>query len=212
MTGDLRWRRYGERGVLVELDTIDEVHRLRTAVEASGIAAASVPGASTLYVEAADDGDGLADVADVAGLARSIGELELGDVNLVDPCLHEIDVVYDGVDLDDVSDLTGLAPAEVIERHTAAIYTLAFLGFSRSFPYLTGLDPALVVPRLATPRARVPAGSVAIAGEFTGIYPAASPGGWRLLGRTERCLFDPSIDPPSFLGLGDHVVFRAVRR
>ena len=84
------------------------------------------------------------------------------------------------------------------------------IGFAPGFPYLSGLDPALALPRLATPRTRVPAGSVAIGGAQTGIYPRESPGGWRLLGRTPLRLFDPQRDPPSLLAPGDRVRFVAI--
>jgi KipI family sensor histidine kinase inhibitor len=115
-----------------------------------------------------------------------------------------------GVDLVDVAKRTGLSPEEVIARHCAPTYRVAFIGFLPGFPYLMGLDPALHLPRRATPRTRVPAGSVAIGGAQTGIYPVASPGGWHVLGRTHARLFDPDQAPPSLLGAGDRVRFRAV--
>ena len=121
--------------------------------------------------------------------------------------LVEIPVRYDGEDLDEVAQLTGLDPSEVVRRHTAPTYTVAFLGFSPGFPYLVGLDPALEVPRLDTPRTSIPAGSVGLAGTQTGIYPTASPGGWRLIGRTEATLFDPARDPPSRLAPGGRLRF-----
>jgi biotin-dependent carboxylase-like uncharacterized protein len=119
-------------------------------------------------------------------------------------------VVYDGPDLAEVAELTGLTVAEVITRHQAAEYRVGWLGFSPGFAYLTGLDPLLAtVPRLASPRLAVPAGSVAIAGGLAAVYPAASPGGWRLLGRTEAVLWDPGRDPPAALAPGTRVRFRA---
>lgn len=121
---------------------------------------------------------------------------------------HEIDVVYDGEDLDDVARLTGLGADEIVALHSGDAYTVAFLGFSPGFGYLLGLPQALHVPRLDTPRVRVPAGAVAIAGEWAGIYPSATPGGWRLLGRTEAALFDARRDPPATLAPGDRVRFR----
>jgi KipI family sensor histidine kinase inhibitor len=124
--------------------------------------------------------------------------------------LVEIPVVYGGEhgpDLDDVAAASGLTPARVIERHAQADYLVAMLGFSPGFPYLLGLDPALAVPRLATPRTRVPAGSVGIGGTQTGIYPNEGPGGWRLIGRTPQALFDARRDPPSLLLPGDRVRF-----
>ncbi len=119
----------------------------------------------------------------------------------------DINVVYDGDDLDDVATATGISREEVVARHVAASYTVVCLGFSRAFPYLAGLDPSLWLPRRDTPRTRVPAGSVAIAVEQTGIYPQASPGGWHLLGHTDDRLFDEGRDPPSLLQPGDHVRF-----
>lgn len=124
---------------------------------------------------------------------------------------YEIFVDYDGADLDAVAVETGLSVAEVIRRHTEAVYTVAFLGFAPGFPYLVGLDAKLQVPRLKTPRAKVPAGAVAIADQFTGIYPQASPGGWRILGNTSTRLFDVDRPRPALLTPGDHVRFR-VRR
>ncbi|MEP7022653.1 MAG: 5-oxoprolinase/urea amidolyase family protein [Actinomycetota bacterium] len=122
----------------------------------------------------------------------------------------EIPVVYDGPDLAEVAQLTGLTPDEVIARHAGAQYTVGWLGFSPGFAYLTGLDPALQVPRLAAPRTAVPAGSVAIAGGLAAVYPTASPGGWRLLGRTSVRLWDSHRVPPALLGPGMAVRFRPV--
>lgn len=96
----------------------------------------------------------------------------------------EIPVTYDGPDLARVAAHSGLAAEEVARRHAAGEYTVALLGFAPGFPYLLGLDPVLHTPRLETPRTRVPAGAVALGGEHTGIYPAALPGGWNLIGRT----------------------------
>lgn len=121
-----------------------------------------------------------------------------------------IPVRYDGPDLAEVAQLTGLTTAEVIARHAAAQYTVGWLGFSPGFPYLTGLDPALEVPRLPTPRTAVPAGSVAIAGGLAAVYPAPSPGGWRLLGRTTAQLWDSSREPPALLAPGTRVRFEPV--
>ena len=94
-----------------------------------------------------------------------------------------------------------------LDDPAAPLYTVACLGFSRGFPYLEGLDPALHLPRRDSPRARVPAGSVAIAAELTGIYPRATPGGWHLVGTTDAVLFDESAEPPALLAPGDRVRF-----
>lgn len=122
----------------------------------------------------------------------------------------EIPVAYGGEhgpDLDSAAAELGMAADELIRRHSSGDYTVAMIGFAPGFPYLSGLDPALALPRLATPRTQVAAGSVAIGGAQTGIYPRESPGGWRLLGRTPRVLFDSAREPPSLLQPGDHVRF-----
>ena len=116
----------------------------------------------------------------------------------------------DGPDLDAVARALGMSTAELIQRHMAVSYRVAFLGFLAGFPYLSGLPRALAVPRLTTPRTHVPAGSVAIAEQQAGVYPAATPGGWRILGRTALPLFDPERDPPALLRPGDRVRFSPV--
>jgi inhibitor of KinA len=126
--------------------------------------------------------------------------------------LVEIPVYYGaayGPDLEDVARHAGLSPERVVELHTAADYEVAFVGFATCFPYLTGLPPAIATPRLAAPRKLVPAGSVAIGGSQAGVYPLASPGGWRLIGRTPLHLFDPHGEPPALLRMGDRVRFVA---
>lgn len=126
--------------------------------------------------------------------------------------LIEIPVRYGGEDGPDLATLAahaGLHEDEVIARHCAAEYRVAMLGFSPGFPYLLGLDPCLAMPRLDTPRTRVPAGSVGIGGMQTGVYPQAGPGGWRIIGRTASLLFDPLHDPPTLLAPGDRVRFVA---
>lgn len=125
----------------------------------------------------------------------------------------EVPVLYGGVQGEDLASSAaelGLSPETLIARHCAPDYTVAMIGFAPGFPYLLGLDPSLALPRLGTPRARVPAGSVAIGGSQTGIYPGESPGGWRLLGRTPLNLFDPLRNPPCLLVPGARVRFRAI--
>lgn len=125
----------------------------------------------------------------------------------------EIPVHYGGAagpDLASLAKLLGLSIDEVVKRHTQADYIVFFLGFQPGFAYLGGLDPSLHAPRRAEPRLEVPAGTVGIGGEQTGIYPAASPGGWQLLGRTGLTLFDPARNPPTLLQPGDHVRFKAL--
>jgi KipI family sensor histidine kinase inhibitor len=122
----------------------------------------------------------------------------------------EIPVVYGGEfgpDLGDVARHTGLSEQRVVELHSAAEYLVYFVGFSTCFPYLGGLPPELATPRLSAPRKLVPVGSVAIGGAQAGIYPLASPGGWRLIGRTEVKLFDGTASPPPLLRMGDRVRF-----
>jgi KipI family sensor histidine kinase inhibitor len=121
----------------------------------------------------------------------------------------EIPVSYEGPDVLDVARLTGLSPEEVVARHTAAEHVVAFLGFLPGFAYLVGGDELLHVPRLDEPRTQVPAGSVAIAGPYSGVYPRASPGGWRLLGSTSTPMFDAARESPALLAPGDRVRFIA---
>jgi KipI family sensor histidine kinase inhibitor len=116
-----------------------------------------------------------------------------------------LEVHYDGADLELVARRSGLPVDEVIRRHCAPEYTVQFCGFAPGFGYLSGLDPALRLPRLDSPRPAVPAGSVGIAGEFTGVYPRSSPGGWLLLGHTDAVLFDLDRRPPALLRPGTAV-------
>jgi inhibitor of KinA len=118
----------------------------------------------------------------------------------------EIPVRYDGPDLSDVAERCGMSEREVVERHTGALYVVYFVGFVPGFAYLGGLPPELAVPRLESPRKRVAAGSVGIAGNQTGVYPIETPGGWRLIGHTKAKMFDER----SLLETGDHVRFIAI--
>jgi KipI family sensor histidine kinase inhibitor len=127
----------------------------------------------------------------------------------------EIPVRYggvDGFDLAEVARATGLDEAGVVDAHASAVYEVRFIGFSPGFPYLAGLPERLRMPRKASPRPHVPAGSVAIAGMQTGIYPCASPGGWNVIGRTDFVLFDPTTAGGATLAAGDRVTFRPVER
>jgi KipI family sensor histidine kinase inhibitor len=148
---------------------------------------------------------------DLAELARAVAGLPVGEAAPAPGRLVEIPVRYDGEDLDVVAGHAGLSVGEVVRRHAAPEYTVACLGFTAGFAYLEGLDPALHVPRRATPRARVPAGSVAIAGDHAGVYPRAAPGGWHVLGSTTAVLFDETLyereAPPAVLAPGDRVRF-----
>jgi KipI family sensor histidine kinase inhibitor len=120
---------------------------------------------------------------------------------------HDIPVDYDGEDLVAVAALVGCSVADVVEMHSAATYRVAFCGFAPGFGYLTGLDPRLHVPRRDTPRTKVPAGSVAIASEYSAVYPRSSPGGWHLLGTTKTTMWNVNHTPPSLLQPGDTVRF-----
>lgn len=124
--------------------------------------------------------------------------------------VHEIPVLYGeewGVDLEDVARFHGLTPEEVITIHSAPAYPVYMLGFAPGFPYLGGLDPRIHTPRLDSPRLKVPAGSVGIAGQQTGIYPLDSPGGWRLIGHTPIPLFRPDHPQPVLISAGDKIRF-----
>jgi KipI family sensor histidine kinase inhibitor len=200
----VRLRTAGERGLLVEVEELETVHRLHAALrqlDPPGVVEL-VPGYRTVLIVADPERAGVLDE-----LAAGLPGLELPPAGAVAGETVEIPVSYDGEDLAEVAGLTGLEADEVVRRHTAPEYTVAFLGFSPGFPYLVGLDPALEVPRRDTPRTSIPAGSVGLAGNQTGIYPTASPGGWQLIGRTEVTLFDPARDPPALLAPGTRLRF-----
>lgn len=135
--------------------------------------------------------------------------------NTTEPRSHTLPVCYDPAlapDLSRVAELAGLSVRQVIERHASGSYRVEVIGFSPGFGYLSGLDASLHTPRLDSPRARIPAGSVGIAGEHTGAYPQATAGGWNLIGRTPAPLFDTQRDPPALLRLGDSVRFEPIDR
>ncbi|MCD1570923.1 5-oxoprolinase subunit B family protein [Agromyces mediolanus] len=121
-----------------------------------------------------------------------------------------LDVSYNGKDLDDTAQLLGIGPAELVARHLAAEWRVAFIGFAPGFAYLVSDDWPYRVPRLDAPRTRVPAGSLALADGYTGAYPRESPGGWRLIGRTEAVLWDERAEPPARLAPGARVRLREV--
>jgi KipI family sensor histidine kinase inhibitor len=122
-----------------------------------------------------------------------------------------LDVVYNGEDLDEVARLTGMTTREVVAAHTGSLWRVGFGGFAPGFAYLVGGDPCLQVPRRADPRTQVPAGSVALAGEFSGVYPRVSPGGWQLIGHTSAVLFDVERDQPALLMPGMWVQFQQTK-
>jgi KipI family sensor histidine kinase inhibitor len=149
---------------------------------------------------------------DIEALSRD-ALARMDSVQLPAPRTVEVPVRYGGADapdLVDVATIHGMTPAEVVRIHSSAQYLVYFLGFSPGFPYMGGLPPELATPRLATPRRLVPAGSVGIGGDHTGIYPVASPGGWRIIGRTPLEIFRADRDPPTLLQMGDYVRFIAI--
>jgi KipI family sensor histidine kinase inhibitor len=162
-----------------------------------------VPAYTTLAVYFDSTRTGFDVVADV--VTRALGGL--ADIPVPDSRLIEIPVSYDGPDLSDVAERTGLKIAEVIERHSSRTYRAYMSGFVPGFAYLGDLDRSLVLPRRITPRVRVPAGSVAIAGEQTAVYPLETPGGWHLIGTTDARLFDATRREPALIRPGDSVRF-----
>ena len=199
----MRLRPVGPLGVLAEAPDLATVHRLAAAVRVSGLPVVDVvPGYRTVLVTTPS-------ARDLAAVREALPVLDLPAAEAFSSRTVEVPVVYDGADLAEVAALTGLSEAEVVRRHTAPDYVVAFLGFTPGFPYLVGLDPALHVPRRATPRTSVPAGSVGLAGPQTGVYPQATPGGWQLIGRTSLVLFDADRDPPALLAAGDRLRFVA---
>lgn len=203
----------GDAALLVELGSgIDPDLNRRVHALAARLMAATLPGVVEIvpaYASALIHYDPL--VLDFTDLeAWAIAALDGLVAASFPPRRVEIPVRYggaDGPDLEFVAAHAGLTPAAVIRLHSAAEYTVYMMGFQPGFPYLGGLNPAIAAPRLPTPRTRVPAGSVGIAGNQTGIYPSQSPGGWRLIGRTDLRLFDPSADPPCLLNPGDIIRF-----
>jgi len=201
---------FGDAALLVELDDLDAVLALAAAVQAErpdGVIDV-VPAARTVLV-VAEPGTRMDPlVARVTSLSSSASPRSATD--RADPV--EIEVVYDGADLAEVARLTGLDEDAVVAAHTGTPWRIAFGGFAPGFAYLVGGDERLVVPRRETPRTSVPAGSVGLAGEFSGVYPRSSPGGWQLIGRTDAVMFDVDRDPPALLAPGAHVRFVALRQ
>ena len=202
----------GDRALIVELGGVREslaLHaRLSPLVESGDDVGAWVEqlvvAARTLLVVGHRD-------VDLDAVARALLDL-LADVAAHGPARHEqrtveVPVRYDGPDLDEVAALTGLSRAEVIEAHTGSTWRVGFGGFAPGFAYLVDGDPRLHVPRRGDPRTRVPAGSVALAGEFSGIYPHESPGGWQLIGTTDLDIWDVDREPPALLTPGTQVRF-----
>jgi KipI family sensor histidine kinase inhibitor len=196
----------GDSGWLLDLADNREVHRWAAAVRGAEIPGIIevVPGLTTLLVTFDPD------VVAGGELRTTLGGVTLGPVDEGEQRHHVIDVRYDGPDLEEVARLTGLDASEVVAAHTGTPWRVAFCGFAPGFSYLVGGDRRLRVPRRAESRTKVPAGSVALAGEFSAVYPRASPGGWQLLGRTDAVLWDAGADPPATLLPGTVVEFRDV--
>jgi len=202
----MRVRTVGAEALLLEVDDpaawFAELWRRREAGELR--VTDIVPGARTVLL------DGLADQAATIEAMRAVTPEPGSDV-VPDPApseVLEIGVDYGGEDLADVARFWGTDEAGVVQRLTSTLFRVAFCGFAPGFAYLAGLPEELAVPRLETPRHRVPAGSVALADTYAGIYPSASPGGWRLVGHTDAVLFDPDREPPARLTPGVRVRLR----
>jgi KipI family sensor histidine kinase inhibitor len=197
---------YGDQALLLQLDSTAEV--LAWAAALRDVAMPDVldivPAARTVLLKL--DRPGRQDA-----IRRRLDSMQVAAGAEPDPPGRPlvIDVVYDGVDLDEVAELTGLTAAQVVDAHTANPWTVGFCGFAPGFAYLVGGDPRLAVPRRSEPRSSVPAGAVGLAGEFTGIYPRRSPGGWQLIGRTDAVLWDIDRPDPALLTPGTWVQFRA---
>lgn len=190
----------GERALLVELEDNAAVHELAAALEPlrGGELEEIVPGDHTLLLVWPDA------VPGEAAVQRLVSGAD-GTAPAAPDTVVELAVRYDGDDLEEASAACGLAVDEFVERHSSASYRVAFIGFAPGFAYLTGGDPQLVPPRRAEPRTRVPAGSLAIAGPYSAVYPRESPGGWNLIGSCDEQLFNPASTSPALLAAGSVV-------
>lgn len=204
---------YGDRALLLEFDSTAAVLAWTDAVRRADLPGVVdiVPASRTVLIK-------LADRRYQAPTRQRLGSLtvdaESGAGLTAPPDVRPdvtIDVVYDGPDLEEVARLTGLAPEQVVAAHTGSLWRVGFGGFAPGFAYLVGGDPRLEVPRRSEPRTKVPAGAVGLAGEFSGIYPRESPGGWQLIGRTSKdqaVLWDVDRADPALLTPGMWVQFR----
>jgi KipI family sensor histidine kinase inhibitor len=197
----------GERSLLVELPDLSAVHDLWRALRREPPAGAEevIAGAESVLVA-------LGENADVGAAARSIASATTVTGDPVRANRVAIPVMYGGPDTEDVAAISGLDAKGIVDLHAGREYMVAFVGFSPGFAYLVGGDPALRVPRLSAPRASVPAGSIGLASEFTAVYPQSTPGGWRIIGRTDMTMFDPWLPEPSLLSPGDVVTFEPAER
>ncbi|MGO4251739.1 5-oxoprolinase/urea amidolyase family protein [Paenarthrobacter sp. TAF1] len=199
-------RPVGTRAVLAELDGLQDVLALQDMLYKSPL-----PGQVDVLAAA----ETVMVVGESAAATRAIGarllELELTVPEVTDSGLVVIDTVYDGDDLADVAELTGLSVDGVIAAHTGQVWTVAFAGFAPGFGYMVGENEVLTVPRRSSPRTAVPAGSVALGGQYSAVYPRRSPGGWQLIGRTGARMWDLNRPQPALVRPGDRVQYRAVR-
>ena len=205
----------GEHAVLVEVDSLAEVLALRRLLWVRGRTPGlvdAVTGARTLLL-VGDSSSALAGIRSRAHEAlrqlddKAEPQPGPGVSDAFPTDIVEVRVRYDGPDLADVAALTGLTSEEVVAAHTGSPWLVGFAGFAPGFAYLVDGDPRLDVPRRGTPRTRVPAGAVGLAGAFSGIYPRSSPGGWQLIGHTDQVLWDLDRDPPALLQPGVRVRF-----
>ncbi|GAA2405004.1 allophanate hydrolase subunit 1 [Streptomyces glaucosporus] len=197
----------GRHALLLEVEDTEraralhaELLRMREAGELPGVAEI-VPAAVTVLLDGLEDPRALAD---------RLRRLEVPPAAPGDTASVVLPVRYDGPDLAEVAALWGVDEEEAAAIHARTEFHVAFCGFAPGFAYLTGLPEALHVPRRATPRTAVPPGSVGLAGPYTGVYPRTSPGGWRLIGRTDAVLWDVSREPAALLAPGTRVRFEAV--
>jgi KipI family sensor histidine kinase inhibitor len=204
---------YGDRALLLEFADTTEVLAWSAVIREAGLPGVVdvVPASRTVLVS-------LAAPRHQDLVRKRLGTLRVDPVSAPDARRRRrrpdvtLDVVYDGDDLDDVAELTGLSREEVISAHTASVFRVGFAGFAPGFAYLVDGDPRLHVPRRTEPRTRVPAGSVGLAGEFCGVYPRETPGGWQLIGHTDAALWDVRRQDPALLVPGMWVGFRAIDR
>ena len=204
-----RLLRAGDRAVLIEVGSVEDVLALTAAIRDAELTEVIdlVPAARTVLVRTDSDlrtatGWSLAERLTV--IAESAGPMADTDRDH-----HEVSIPvrYDGPDLDDVASSTGLDRAQIVELHTKTLWRAAFVGFAPGFAYLTGGPAQLRVPRRKQSRPEVPAGSVALAGEYSAVYPRESPGGWQLIGTTEMNLWDLDREPPGMIRPGTWVRF-----